>query len=300
MIEELKVDSEFEDVIPPLSDDEFQRLEENIVAEGIVRDPLVLWNGVIVDGHNRRRILIKHPEIPYTIHEMTFADKYEAMTWICKNQLGRRNLTEAQREIIIGKRFKAEKQPLGASDGFRGNQHTGLVIHQNDGLPKPKNRNVTAQKIGAEFGMSSASVERAGTFVDGLEIADEYEPGISREIAVGTLKPAKSDVIAIAKAPVDKRQQLTEHLRVAQAERDEAARRRREQRKRENDAHPPVSDDSVFMSVSDAVDTLIRTCNMLFKSFPTFLTKKDNRDRTVAAMQKLIKYIDEIKGEENG
>ena len=113
---DLMIDQEFADKIPPLTKEEFEQLETNILADGVVINPLIVWNGVIVDGHNRYRILQMHPEIPYQTHEKEFTDRYEAIAWICKNQLGRRNLTPAQRKYLIGKQYEAEKN----SEGFRG------------------------------------------------------------------------------------------------------------------------------------------------------------------------------------
>ena len=72
MIEQLKIDPEFEKVIPPISLAEFVLLEDNILADGQINTPIAVWNGVIVDGHNRYKILQKHPHIPYTIKEMNF------------------------------------------------------------------------------------------------------------------------------------------------------------------------------------------------------------------------------------
>ncbi len=63
---ELRTDPEFESKIPPLTDEEFQQLETNILADGVVISPIIVWNGVIVDGHNRYRIVSRHPEIPFT------------------------------------------------------------------------------------------------------------------------------------------------------------------------------------------------------------------------------------------
>lgn len=54
---ELRIDPEFESKIPPLSAEEFRQLEENILSDGIVINPIIVWNGVIVDGHNRFHIL---------------------------------------------------------------------------------------------------------------------------------------------------------------------------------------------------------------------------------------------------
>ena len=90
---ELRIDPEFESKIPPLSAEEFRQLEENILSDGIVINPIIVWNGVIVDGHNRFHILEKHPHIQYSIHEKQFDDRFSVIAWICKNQLGRRNLT---------------------------------------------------------------------------------------------------------------------------------------------------------------------------------------------------------------
>ena len=58
----LKIDPEFQSQIPPLTDDEFKQLEENILKEGKLLSPLIVWNNTLVDGHNRYAILQKHPK----------------------------------------------------------------------------------------------------------------------------------------------------------------------------------------------------------------------------------------------
>ena len=69
---DLRIDPEFAEKIPPLSPEELEQLEANILAEGVVINPLIVWNGVIVDGHNRYRILQKHPEIAFQVYEKEF------------------------------------------------------------------------------------------------------------------------------------------------------------------------------------------------------------------------------------
>lgn len=63
----LKIDPEFQSQIPPLTDDEFKQLEENILKEGKLLSPLIVWNNTLVDGHNRYAILQKHPEIYFPL-----------------------------------------------------------------------------------------------------------------------------------------------------------------------------------------------------------------------------------------
>lgn len=91
----LKVDTEFKSLIPPLSTDEYRQLEENLKNEGC-RDALVIWDNTIIDGHNRHAICTQYG-IPYAIRQMEFEDRQEAITWIIKNQFGRRNLPAVDR-----------------------------------------------------------------------------------------------------------------------------------------------------------------------------------------------------------
>lgn len=94
----LKIDPEFRDAIQPLSPEELTQLEANIQANGC-RDPLVIWNEIIVDGHHRYEIC-QRLDVPYQTVSMDFQDKEAAKVWMLHNQLGRRNLNDYQRSEI--------------------------------------------------------------------------------------------------------------------------------------------------------------------------------------------------------
>jgi len=99
---DITTDAEFEALIPPLSDEERFELMTSIGREGF-RDPLVVWlhHGILLDGHHRYEIWKSSfqgdPDKEPSIVEMKFADRDAAKSWIIRNQLGRRNLTDAQR-----------------------------------------------------------------------------------------------------------------------------------------------------------------------------------------------------------
>ena len=95
----ITIDKEFESLIPPLSSEEFAQLEENCVKEGI-RDALITWNGILIDGHNRFKIAAKHG-LHWTEKKMDFADRGEVIRWIILNQFGRRNLSAYDRSILV-------------------------------------------------------------------------------------------------------------------------------------------------------------------------------------------------------
>lgn len=95
----LKIDPEFEALIPPLNGEELAMLEESIVANGC-ETPLTVWDGVIVDGHNRYAICQKH-SIPFAVEEKAFGSREAVMLWMLRNQLGRRNLNNYQRSELV-------------------------------------------------------------------------------------------------------------------------------------------------------------------------------------------------------
>ena len=207
----LTIDPEFEGKIPPLREEELKQLEENILADGVVINPLIIWDGVLVDGHNRYRILQKHPEIQFTTYEKEFPDRYAAIAWICKNQLGRRNLTPQQFKYLIGLQYEAEK----CSSNYNGNRFTSLDKSrcvQNEHTYKPER---TAERIARENNLSGSYVRRAAHFAKGVDAADETEPGIKQEILTGNIKPTEKAVAAIAKAPPEERPALVQQLRQA-------------------------------------------------------------------------------------
>ena len=211
MLQHLTIDPEFASKIPPLREEELKQLEENILADGVVINPLIVWNGVIVDGHNRYHILQQHPEIQFTTYEKQFPDRYAAISWICKNQLGRRNLTPQQFKYLIGQQYDAEK----LAERFRGNQYTSVERSGCGQNVHNQNPERTAEKIARENNLNEKYVRRAGHFAQGVDAAEEAVPGIKQEILTGNIKPTEKAVAAIAKAPPEERPALVQQLRQA-------------------------------------------------------------------------------------
>jgi N6-adenosine-specific RNA methylase IME4 len=94
----MKILQELESLIPPLSNEEFKQLERNILEEGI-REPLITWNGILIDGHNRYRIAQEH-DINYKTLEKEFENINRVKEWMIHNQFGRRNLSNYQRSVL--------------------------------------------------------------------------------------------------------------------------------------------------------------------------------------------------------
>ena len=201
----LKIDPEFQGKIPPLTFEELNQLEANILRDGRIINPILVWRGLNVDGHNRYTIAKKHPEIPFTVHEKEFASRYEAIIWICKNQLGRRNLTPEQKKDLIGKQYEAEKSAKGGDRKSKVSQSTG----QNGPLI---DEHPTRKRIAAENGVNDSFVKRAEQFSKGVDAAEEAVPGTRQKVLSGEVKPTAAEIASVARAPPEERPALVAEI----------------------------------------------------------------------------------------
>ncbi len=82
---------EMEQLLPPLSGEQFSALESDILENGCYAPIIINEDMVVIDGHNRFRICEKHG-LPYRMLVFSFADLLEAKQWALDTQKGRRNL----------------------------------------------------------------------------------------------------------------------------------------------------------------------------------------------------------------
>lgn len=215
-LSQLKIDPEFQSKIPPLQFEEEQQLEQNIIAEGRLLNPIITWNGYILDGHTRYRILKKHGFIKFEVEEIQLANKYEALAWICKNQLGRRNLSPERKKFLLGKEYESTKLAVG---GQPGNCNKVNRCDQNDHIDSEKR---TCERIAVEHGVGSATVRRAEKYSRGIDAAEEAVPGAQEEILTGRIKATDAQIAALPAIPKEERPAILDELRKGKDKRNEA------------------------------------------------------------------------------
>lgn len=186
-----RIDPEFENKIPKIGEDEFKQLRENILAIMEVTEPLTIWNGILIDGHNRWKIIQEFPEVKWRTRKMNFPDKWAAFEWMYKNQLGRRNLTDEQRTYMIGKMYEARKN----TNAFKGNQHT-----VQSGGAQFEHKQRTADLIAKEIGVGKETVKRSEKFSKGVDALREVSPEAADKVLNGKTSTTKSDVSELGKA----------------------------------------------------------------------------------------------------
>lgn len=153
----ISIDTEFKNLIPPLTAEEYAGLEKSILNEGC-RDAIVLWGETIIDGHNRYEICTKHG-VDFRTVQKDFDDRNAAKLWMMQNQLARRNLTDFQRIEIAHKcedavRARAKESQVRKSADF--------VMEK---LPEQKPI-VSRDELGTLAGVSGKTYEHAVTVLE--------------------------------------------------------------------------------------------------------------------------------------
>ena len=207
----LIIDPEFRDKIPPMSKEDFDGLRDDIIRDGYVRDPLVVWKeeNILLDGHHRWNVIQDNLELlgnKYKVDYKSFPDRWAAIAWICANQLHRHNMTEIQRMKLIQEEYEARQKSQGAQVGNRNAQKQSGEIHhfESDSIERvkqgrPDNELKTRPTIAKEHGITENEVRTAIEVGRGIDKAEEVVPGFKKAVLSGDVKITKKDAAALRK-----------------------------------------------------------------------------------------------------
>ena len=180
---QLKIDETIRRVLMPLRDDERALLEQSVLAEGI-RDPLVVWRRgdelILLDGHHRYELATQHG-LDFSVVEMEFDAETDAVQWVLRNQLARRNLTDEQRTLLLGRYYNMLKLAPHRPSTEKVVKFTTFSGHQ-----------ATARQLGETFGVSEKTVRNAAEFAQAVDALAEVEPKAAEAVLLGKVPDAKT------------------------------------------------------------------------------------------------------------
>ena len=194
--QEIVVDQEIKDRLWKLNETEYNNLKESILNDGC-RESLILWNNILIDGHNRFEIC-KSFGVEYKTIQKQFKSKNDVMKWIDTNQLSRRNITDEQRTILYGRISKINK-----IDGFKGNRFTNIVVE--DKMSATRNQ----EKAAKELNISAKTLQRAEKYVDAIEDLKKVTSNeVVNNILSGNYNLTKEATIQISKLPENEQKEV--------------------------------------------------------------------------------------------
>ena len=183
--ENLKIDPELQSLLPPLSEGEYQQLEDNIVNNGYDKNfPIMVWKGYIADGHNRYKICKDHNITDYTVTTLAYQTKEEVMEWMLDVQLGRRNLNKAQR-VLAAEKFREyyEKQARENMSEGGSKAAPGKRVVQMDKPFENEEKIDVRKNLSQKAGVGSGTYYRCKTVLDSTN-EDLKQQMLSGEITI--------------------------------------------------------------------------------------------------------------------
>lgn len=191
------IDEDFRNLIRPINRQSYCSLERSLLSEGCL-SPIITWNGILVDGHNRFELCTRHG-IPFRVEEKDFSCREAVLAWICTVQLRRMDLTEETRKYLIGKRYMAEKTlrkmnklPPSLTDSIP----ACLPPERRD--DRNTFRSITSRKLGAEYHVSPGTVEKYSKYAEALDEIRKKEAKLVPKILSGKYKVSHDAVLELA------------------------------------------------------------------------------------------------------
>ena len=193
----IKLDKEFETLIPPLSSGELAELHKSLDKDGC-RDDLIGWkdHNTLVDGHNRIKYC-PEKKIPFDVIWKEFRDKAEVKEYIRDAQLGRRNLSPVAESCLRGERYLEMK---------RQGERKDLTSGQTD-------QKTTAQKLAEKFGGSDTTIRRDAKIAEAVDkIMKNCGPDAKKLILSKDLRLTRGDVRRLARLEPDEQKKFIKEL----------------------------------------------------------------------------------------
>ena len=264
-MQEIIIDREFRFLLPILSEQAYSDLEEDILENGI-RDALVLWDGILIDGYNRYSIAQKH-DLPFNTVSMEFSSRDEVVIWIVRNQVARRNLTPFQLRYFRGLHFHADRRNQG--DNSPNSQKSSNL--QNEGLIS------TATKLAEKYNVSKSTIERDSKLADALITLGEVSPEAKLSILSGETRVTRAELDAMLTGSEETVAEIAESI-----ENGTFAERRAENASTNNKTL-----DTAFFKISDLIK---RELSGLSKSYSPEEVKTALRSH-ITALEEIYKQI---------
>ena len=210
-LSDIKINYDFENLLPKQTADQFRQMEENMIAEGGAHDPLIIWDGhdVLLDGHHRMRVLKAHPELSWYPKYVSLTDEDDAKEWIIKKAIGERNLTPIQLDDLTGQLFDMRKGRRGGNRGTP-KDSSGRFTSKCDNSTLPSKD--VAKELADELGTSRRSVYAASDTHHGLDAIEAVIPGAKNEILTGKLPYQKAEIRGATKQTPEQIEAVHKHV----------------------------------------------------------------------------------------
>ena len=186
---ELKIDADIQRLKQPLSKEASMELRQQLLSFGC-HEPLLIWDGIIIDGTNRYDIC-KGNNIAFHTEPAPVTSKDEAIVFVCKQQLLREDLTNEMRKYLIGRLYRAEVNAK-TTKTFNSNR-----IRRQYALGKTSRKQDILLEVSSYLGLSGGTVLKYGTFSKCVDNIRKNDPAIAKGILEGRIKISHENIMRL-------------------------------------------------------------------------------------------------------
>jgi len=176
----------------PFSHEEMAKLESNLIENGCI-EPILIWNGLILDGHKRYKICVEE-NIDFEIEEMEFEDINEAAIWVCSHRIAQYDKKSTTYQYLIGKWYDIQKTVNSEKRKKSGNISFSKKYTKNpdDTYCHYGHTSIT---MGAELGINRSTVEKYRRLSESMDRIDTIEPMLYQAILSGEVEFCQNEII---------------------------------------------------------------------------------------------------------
>jgi hypothetical protein len=133
--------------------------------------------------------------LKFQVVERHFESLDEVLIWVDRNQLGRRNLTDEQRAVVMGRLYKTVKQnPILNLKQFQ--------TDNSDRVEKFSTRSgsaATAKAVAKQVGVSEKTIRNAEKFADAVEALRKVSSQAAERVLRGEVRDALTELPKVPK-----------------------------------------------------------------------------------------------------
>ena len=200
MNRKLIFDQEFFNLTVPNSKEQQKKLEKSILSEGCL-DPIIVWDGVIIDGY-KRYLFCRVEGINYEVKEVFFPSRNKAIAWICRKRIPGLSPRTPIHKYLSGKLFISLRP---AYEEILRREETGFDA-------KPIDRRKIFKSMAPDLGVGYTAVEAGTAYAHKLDKIAKKDPDIFRAMMEGRIKVTVKEINALSRGDVTIRNDIKDKL----------------------------------------------------------------------------------------
>ena len=179
---DIVIDPEFSRICIPATEEQYKALEKSLLEEGC-KEPIYIWNSVIVDGHKRYSIC-SFEEIEYVVKELYFPSRDDAIAWICRKRLAEVSSDTLLYKYLTGKWYRSLRPRY--NEMIR----AGVVEAPIDNRGRVRTSKIMAQDLDVSY----SNVENGEAYAHCMDKIAVADPDIFEALMSGKIKASIREV----------------------------------------------------------------------------------------------------------